>query len=110
MIIICFNFNTNCHEFPTNYHEFYLLSRWIELDKNNYMVCSWTITWQLYVLILTRIAMNSPRIIMNFIYYPDGGHRTRIIIWKFVDNYMAIICFNLTRIVLFWPFGWEGHE
>ena len=42
---------------------------------------------------LTRIAMNSPRIIMNFIYYPDGGHRTRIIIWKFVDNYMSIICF-----------------
>ena len=74
------------------------------------MVNSWTITWKLYVLILTRIAMNSPRIIMNFIYYPDGGHRTRIIIWKFVDNYMAIICFNLTRIVLFWPFGWEGHE
>ena len=56
MIIICFYFNTNCHEFP--------------------------------------------RIIMNFIYYPDGGHRTRIIIWKFVDNYMAIICFNLTRIAM----------
>ena len=37
MIIICFYFNTNCHEFPTNYHEFYLLSRWIELDNNNYM-------------------------------------------------------------------------
>ena len=39
--------------------------------------------------------MNSPRIIMNFIYYPDGGHRTRIIICKFVDNYMAIICLYL---------------
>ena len=44
MAIICFYFNTNCHEFPTNYHEFYLLSRWIELDKNNYMINSWTIT------------------------------------------------------------------
>ena len=37
MIIICFNFNTNCHEFPTNYHEFYLLSRWRTQNKNNYM-------------------------------------------------------------------------
>ena len=37
MAIICLYLNTNCHEFPTNYHEFYLLSRWIELDKNNYM-------------------------------------------------------------------------
>ena len=58
--------------YPRFFHEFYLLSRWIELDKNNYMINSWTITWQLYVFILTRIAMNSPRIIMNFIYYPDG--------------------------------------
>ena len=37
MAIICFNFNTNCHEFPTNYHEFYLLSRWRTQNKNNYM-------------------------------------------------------------------------
>ena len=28
-----------------NLHEFYQLSRWIELDKNNYMVNSWAITW-----------------------------------------------------------------
>jgi len=62
----------------TNYYIYkkdglrFFISRWIELDKNHYMVNSWTITWQLYVLILTRIAMNSPRIIMNFIYYPDG--------------------------------------
>ena len=27
-----------------NLHEFYQLSRWIELDKNYYMVNSWAIT------------------------------------------------------------------
>ena len=55
-----FYFNTNCHEFPTNYHEFYLLSRWIELGKNNYMINSWTITCQLYVYIVPiRMAFHS---------------------------------------------------